>query len=96
MSEPPLRLVEKPQGYELRDRRSNKTEDPSQWTPADAVYDASERIRGKEVTQLVVYWWERENGREVLKWAVATSGIAEHGWLLQKALQELLSPKSPP
>lgn len=88
---PPLRLVPKPDGYELRDKRSTKEDDPSVWTPADALYDASERIRGKDVSQLVVYWWERKpDGREVMMWANATTGIAEHGWLLQKALHSLL------
>lgn len=90
---PQLRVVPKPVGFELRDKRSEKANDASRWTPADAIYDASQRIAGREVTQLVVYWWEKDStmgGREVLKWANATTGIAEHGWLLQKALNALV------
>lgn len=85
--------LEKPLGFELHDKRATKASDPASWTPADAVYDASLRMQGKEVTQLVVYWWEKQEGREVLKWSNATSGIAEHGWLLQRALNALMEPK---
>lgn len=93
MSEPPLRLVPKPEGFELRDKRSEKDKNPARWTPADAIYDASQRMQLYEATQLVVYWWEkREDGRERLNWANATLSHAEHAYMLQKALDALLRP----
>ncbi len=83
-----MKLVPKPQGFEFRDKRSTKSGNGSDWTPADALYDASQRTEGKEVTQMVVYWWEMdEKGREVLRFSQSTTSRAEHAYLLQKALQ---------
>jgi hypothetical protein len=83
---PPVRLVPKPEGYEWRDKRSNKSNCPADWTPADALYDASQRIEGKQVTDLVVYWWEHDpqTGKTHLKLANATSSRAEHGYFAAK------------
>lgn len=90
-----MKTVPKPQGFDLRDKRAMKSSDPTDWTPADAVYSASQRIQGKEVTDLVVYWWERDpdTGESYLRWANATSSKAEHCYLMQKALNVLLGPK---
>lgn len=93
MSEPPLlRVVPKPEGFELRDKRSDKSKDARDWTPADALYDASQRTEGKNVTDLVVYWWERDpkTGNSTLKFANATTSKGEHCFLLEHAMHYLL------
>lgn len=93
MSDTPLRLVPKPEGYELRDKRSEKRNSAADWTPADALYDASQRIIDKQVSGLVAYWWERDpaTGRDVLKFVNATPNHAEHVLLINKALHSVMS-----
>lgn len=84
--------VEKPEGYDLREKRADKNSDACQWTPQDAIYNTSQRIKEQDVTQLVVYWWERKpDGKEVLHWTNATTSTAEHALILQKALNALLN-----
>lgn len=85
--------IEKPAGYDLREKRADKSSDARQWTPQDAIYNTSERIKDQNVTQLIVYWWERKpDGKEVLHWTNATTSTAEHALLLQKALAVLVQP----
>lgn len=57
---PELRLVPKPDGFELRERRSGRDRDGSQWQPQDALYDASRKIEEAtgRVTSVVVIWRE--------------------------------------
>lgn len=84
----------KPDGYDLREKRADKANDAKQWTPQDAIYSTAERISDQDVSQLVVYWWERKpDGSEVMHWTNATSSLAEHALLLQKALTALMAPK---
>lgn len=87
-------IPEKPDGYGLREKRANKANDAKQWTAQDAIYNTAERIRDQDVSQLVVYWWERKpDGKEVMHWTNATTNLAEHALLLQKALTALMAPK---
>lgn len=44
-----LKLVPKPEGFELRDRRSNKTGMGCDWEPQDALYDVSKEIAKPDV-----------------------------------------------
>lgn len=86
--------VPKPEGFDLREKRAAKTDDAELWTAEDAIYSTFQRIKGKDITQLVVYWWERhEDGAEYLHYTNATSDFAEHAFLLQKGLNHLLTPK---
>ncbi len=86
-----MKLVSRPEGFDLRERRAKKQGDAKQWTPADALYDASERSAKMDVTQLAVYWWERlGDGTEELRWSHSTQSSAEHAYLLQKALNDLV------
>lgn len=55
-----LRLVPKPEGFELRDKRSDKTNAADLWTPSDAVYAASLEIKGN-VDAVTVIWRELNN-----------------------------------
>lgn len=86
--------VDKPEGYDLREKRADKANDAGVWTAQDAVYSTAQRIKDQNVSQLVVYWWERKpDGSEVMHWTNATTNIAEHALLLQKALHALMAPK---
>lgn len=49
-----------PFGYELRLKRSDKTESCEHWLPEDALYDAAQAMEGKKVTSAVVVWREED------------------------------------
>lgn len=58
-----IKLVPKPEGFELRDKRSDKTGQGKDWTPADALYSAFERTsaeklepKGQRVSCIVTIW----------------------------------------
>lgn len=86
--------VSKPEGYDLREKLADRSQDAKDWTPADAIYNTAQRIKDQDVTQLVVYWWERqEDGSERLHYTNCTTDLAEHALLLQKGLNFLLSRK---
>ncbi len=53
-----LKLVPKPEGFDLRTRRADKQESCEAWEPRDALYEASKEMEGKEVTACVVIWRE--------------------------------------
>lgn len=85
--------IEKPEGFDLRLKRADKVRDSSKWTPADALYEAYERVKNQRATELAVYWWAplKDNpDRFRLHFAVSTTSVAEHAFLLQTALQKLL------
>jgi len=89
-----MTAVEKPEGYDFREKRADKENKAALWTAQDAIYNTAERIKSESVTQLVVYWWARNaEGDEVMHWTNATTSLAEHALLLQKALSALMSPK---
>jgi hypothetical protein len=53
-----VKLVPKPEGYELRTRRADKQESCEAWEPRDALYEASNLMDGKDVRACVVIWQE--------------------------------------
>ena len=53
-----MHIVPKPDGYELRDKRSDKTKSASDWSPRDALYAASERM-GENAESVTVIWREK-------------------------------------
>lgn len=57
-----LRAIPKPEGFELRDKRSEKTNDAAAWLPEDALYDAQQAMMGemKPSTAMVVAWFYRD------------------------------------
>lgn len=84
-------MIDEPEGYDLREKRAGKNGDAKQWTPQDALYSTHQRMQGKEVTQFVAYWWEKQpDGSELLHWSNATTSTAEHALILQKGLHALL------
>ena len=48
----------KPDGFELRDKRSEKEKDAKRWLPADALFDASVEMQKQEVCAAIVCWRE--------------------------------------
>ncbi len=55
-----MKLVQKPEGYELRTRRAEKKESCEEWEPRDALYESQQMMEGKEVRACVVIWQEVE------------------------------------
>lgn len=54
-----MKLIDKPEGFELRDRRSDKSNLGSEWTVQDALYDASQEMAKQDTTDAIVVWRER-------------------------------------
>lgn len=48
-------MIQEPEGFALRDRRSTKTSSAKDWLPADALYSASRDV-GANTTALFVAW----------------------------------------
>jgi hypothetical protein len=60
-----LRLVPKPEGFELRNKRSDKTGRGCDWEPQDALYDVSQEIAKPDVdcdAVLVIFRKRLDNG----------------------------------
>lgn len=51
-----MKLISKPEGFDLRDRRSDKTGKGSDWTVADAVYSAHKDITATKSDAVMVVW----------------------------------------
>lgn len=80
------RLVDKPEGFDLREKRAGKAKDGSLWTPEDALFDAAEQIKGKAVKQLLVCWVvEEEGGKLTFSYSQSTTSLAERLLLLRRA-----------
>ena len=78
---------EKPEGFDLRDRRSDKTKLSIDWAPADALYDAAQALKSQSCKELVVIWWEETGpNKRNIHWRVATSSAAETTHLLYSML----------
>ena len=50
-------MIGKPQTFDLNDRRSDKTGSSRDWTPADALYSASQAL-DEHAKALLVVWWD--------------------------------------
>lgn len=87
-----LRLLPKPEGFDLRDKRSDKTGCAADWTPADALWDAQQHMNDVEVAGVVVVWFGKTQdgalvphmrfaGEKNLKLRLLTTGLGlEMGW----------------
>lgn len=65
MSPPDLKLIPMPEGFELRNRRSDKSGRGCDWLPADAVYDANHMMQQGNCIAVVVVWMEQnEDGSQ--------------------------------
>lgn len=67
--------MDKPDGFDFNNRRADKTNSGRDWTPPDALYDASQNL-SPSTKALLVIWLDEEGVRFRL------SGGAEHGALL--------------
>lgn len=57
-----LKLVEKPEGFELSARRAEKKESATEWFPKDALYSASKELDGKAPAKaLLVAWYAMDD-----------------------------------
>lgn len=52
-----MKIVPKPEGFDLRDRRSSKSNDAKQWLGHDALFAASE-VMPKDTKTCAVVWQE--------------------------------------
>lgn len=78
-----IKEIPKPAGFDLRNRRSDKTHKAADWLPADALFDANEAIKKHECKELLIIWWEEKpNQKRSLHWRNATSSAAEASHLL--------------
>lgn len=53
-----MKLVPKPEGFELRDKRSTKEGDGSLWNVQDALHDASQEMAKYGVMDVLICWRE--------------------------------------
>lgn len=86
-----MKLVAKPEGFELRNKRSDKERDAALWNPQDALYDASQEIAKQEVDACIVIWRERhaDDSMEVHYRIAGPEGSALI--LIMKALGRLMN-----
>lgn len=52
-----LKLVPKPEGFALNNRRSDIAHDASKWLPEDAIYSAQEAVVKGGVTKAMLVAW---------------------------------------
>ena len=70
-----LKVLPKPEGYDLRAARAEKSGSARDWLPEDALYDASKRIAENGAHgAVVVCWYEKnEEGLPVVKYTASQS-----------------------
>lgn len=74
-----LKLVQKPEGFELRDKRSSKSNSVDDWLPTDALYDAQHEMttiedpKMKVVSTAVLWFVETEEGSLILRTRFASN-----------------------
>lgn len=49
-----MKIVPRPEGYDLRSKRSDRNGDGALWKPTDALYDAYEQIKDREDVECIV------------------------------------------
>lgn len=55
-----MKLIPKPEGFELRDKRADKSGDGADWQVGDAVYDAQQEINKVDCNAVLVIWQKVE------------------------------------
>lgn len=74
-----LKLVPKPEGFELRSKRSDKSNAVADWEPIDALYDAQQAMlsledpKMKVVSSAVIWFVETEEGALILRTRFAST-----------------------
>ena len=54
-----MKLITKPEGFDFRDKRSDKSRSGSDWEPRDVLYAVNERLKDKEVDAIIIIYRER-------------------------------------
>lgn len=81
-----MKIVEKPEGFELRDLRSARKHDAAEWIAHDAVYDASTVIP-KNAKVAAVLWRDPDTGWAKARYAGTADEIVA---LLSRSLHARL------
>jgi hypothetical protein len=55
-----MKLIPKPEGFELRDKRSDKSCSGADWQVGDALYDAQQEINKADCNAVMVLWTQVE------------------------------------
>lgn len=55
-----MKLIPKPEGFELRDRRSDKSGKAADWQVGDALYDAQQEINKADCPAVMILWTKVE------------------------------------
>lgn len=68
-----LKVIPKPEGYDMAVRRADKTTNALNWGIADALYSAYEDMQKKPAVKAIVIGWyeEDENGEITLRNRIA-------------------------
>lgn len=68
-----MKIVPKPEGFELREARADKLNDGRKWEPMDAVFDAYRQLENEPASAaLLIAWYVRNpNGTLEVKFRVA-------------------------
>lgn len=53
-----MKLIPRPEGFELRDKRSDKTGAGKDWEAADALYSAHQQMAERGCSSVVLIWTE--------------------------------------
>lgn len=88
-----LKMVPKPEGYDMREKRATKAESGKQWLPDDALYQAFERINkgdAKPVGAIAIVWYEKlDNGSLCVKYSISNEYDRQAIALLADALADM-------
>jgi hypothetical protein len=71
-----LKQLPKPEGFELREKRAEKSDDGSKWLPEDALYDASTAMQeSPPAGAMIVVWYSLAEGdKYALKYRIWQDG----------------------
>jgi len=86
-----LKSVPKPQGFDLRQARADKSDCASHWLPEDALYDASLAMRADDpVIAAAVIWYVRDkSGKLSLRYRVHEQHSLQAVALVVDMLQQM-------
>lgn len=89
-----MKLVPKPDGFDLREKRADKHADGSKWLPEDALFDASESLKKTPpVVAFLVAWYTRApSGNLLLKYRVHYEHDRQGTALAADVLHDLQTP----
>lgn len=81
--------ITKPEGFDLRDHRSDKNNDGALWLPSDALYEASIASAKDKTDSVLIIWREKsKDGGHFTHWRFAGPEDSL-SWLLLHAMKEL-------